>query len=673
MNSKIIRLTLGFVLAALPVFLAGCGSGSSGTTSSSSLQDGNVNLMVSDASTEDWATIGVKILSISLIPQNGGANVNVYTAAETTAPMINLVQLDQLGEILGNTSVPVGTYTGAVVTISGDPTDIQLTSSADPSAAFLTLGTATTTIPSSQIQVQNATGTAPNLTVAVIVNFVSTLVVTANTTNSLDLEFDLAHPAFLVGHMPVSGGGTTIWAVNFNGANNGPNGPLHHHPIPDITKFLLRDIYGTVTSVNSDGSLTITRDFPAEPASATATGESVASTSHTIQILPDSVNGTLFYDVDTKTNQTITSYSAVSGDLPVGEFVRVTARYQTGGTLVAVRTWASSTFGDIYVSPEGHVLHVNASTDTITVENEIGAGVPLAVTNNTVFYSGSTQISTTGAGIAFLANLERGFKIHASVVDPLAVPLVAQTINVEIARFDGTISAANANGFTYTRNFSTRADDYVVTLPYISASTANGSDPITGNKITGFKWWNFTFPTLVNSDAAGGTDATPINNFISATNGGITSTVSFGGTASPVTASGESYATWADPAAATGWSVPWTVLDPTALQLGTAATGYVNGTPNGTFTMTVPGGTKAVTVDMSTVSGSAVLVYQVARSGNVVTVTPVDITTSAGQAAVTAGLVATTPVEVYGIPQANGTVTGYVVFFYTGVKPTAVD
>ena len=107
------------------------------------------------------------------------------------------------------------------------------------------------------------------------VNFVSPLVVTASSTNSLDLEFDLSHPAFLVGHMPPAGFGSPVWALNFNG-------PIRHHPIRDITKFLLRDIYGTVTSVNSDGSLTITRDFPVEPAAATATSETAISTTHTL-------------------------------------------------------------------------------------------------------------------------------------------------------------------------------------------------------------------------------------------------------------------------------------------------------------------------------------------------------------------------------------------------------
>ena len=33
------------------------------------------------------------------------------------------------------------------------------------------------------------------------------------------------------------------------------------------------------------------------------------------------------------------------------------------------------------------------------------------------------------------------------------------------------------------------------------SSSANGNDPATGNPITGFKWWSFTFPTVVDSGA----------------------------------------------------------------------------------------------------------------------------------------------------------------------------
>ncbi len=62
-------------------------------------------------------------------------------------------------------------------------------------------------------------------------------------------------------------------------------------------------------------------------------------------------------------------------------------------------------------------------------------------------------------------------------------------------------------------------DDYSVTLSYIAAATANGNDPATGNAISGYKWWNFAFPTVVDSGASAVAD------FVAATNG----TASFGG------------------------------------------------------------------------------------------------------------------------------------------------
>jgi hypothetical protein len=613
-------------------------------------------MMVSDASTEDWATIGVKILSISLKPQGGSAPVSVYTAP-SPVPTTNLVQLDQLGEILGNASVPVGTYTGAILTVSGNPADILLMASANPEAGFA--GTAGATIPPTQIQVQGTTGSAGSLTVPVNVTFDSPLVVTANQSNALDLEFDLSHPAFLVAHVPPAAG-MTIWAVNFRD-------PVRHHPLPDITRLVLRHTYGTVTSVASNNaSITITKDFPVEPPTNPETA--IAST-HSLSILADAANGTIFYDVDAKTSATIKDFSTLAMSLP-NRFVRVAARYQSDGSLVAVRIWASSTFNSVWISPEGHVLHVNTGTNVITVENEDGKGIPLTVDANTQFFfrtpwNAVADTTPIGTGPAFLAakNLVRGFKVHASVVDPLASPLVAQTVDIEIARYDGVISLSNLNNFTYTRNFFLINDNYSVILPYISQGSANGKDPLTGAPITGFKWWNFTFPTLVNSGS------TAISSFVSATNGGV----NFGNSLT-FSAWGESFATWGDPNNLTGWDAPWTVLVPTPVPLGTAATGYVNGSPTGSFTMTIPGGTLAVPVDLTTTSGSGTLVYQVDRTGLIVTVSPVDITTTAGQATLTTNLIAATPVKVFGVPQADGSIKAYVVAYFTGaIKPTAAN
>ncbi len=225
-------------------------------------------MLVSDDPAEDWAAVDVKVLSIALVPQGGGTPVTVYTAP-SPAPSVNLVQLDQLGEILGNVSVPAGTYTGAVITISGNPGDVALVVSANPESGFD--GTAGATIPSSQIQIMGAKGSAGSLTVPVTVNLQAPLVVTAGQNNALDLEFNLAHPAFIVDHVPPSG--APFWAVNFKGC-------LRHHPIADITALVLRHTYGTVTGVASDNSsITIMRDFavrpPTTPETAITTNQSL--------------------------------------------------------------------------------------------------------------------------------------------------------------------------------------------------------------------------------------------------------------------------------------------------------------------------------------------------------------------------------------------------------------
>ncbi|MGA2861210.1 MAG: DUF4382 domain-containing protein [Steroidobacteraceae bacterium] len=637
---------------ALAAAVAACGGGGSDLSSMGSsgamIQSASVPLIVSDASSDDWALVGVQVLSIALVPQGGGDNVTVFTAS-SDAPYLNLEQLDNLGEILGNVSVPVGTYTGAVVTVGGNPGDVLLTVAADPEAGFA--GVAGSSIPSAAIQIQHTIGSGSNLTVPIDVNFDSPLVVNSSGTPNaaLDLEFDLSHPAFIVGHQP-PGAGTTLWAINFNG-------PVRRHPIADITRLVLRHMYGNVMTVASDGSsITITKDYPLLPV---ASPETAVASTQQLTILVDATNGTLFYDVDAKTSTTITSFSSETN--LAGKYVRIAARYQQNGTLVATRIWASNTFNDVWLSPEGHVLHANTTNQTITVANESGVPVLLQIDANTQFYfrqpwSAVADATPIGTGTAFLdaGDLVRGFKVHASVVDPLATPLVAQSIDIETAAYSGAISMANATGFTYTRDYPHVSDDYVVTLDYISPSSANGDDS-NGNPIMGFKYWNFAFPTLLTDGSMAVTD------FIAATSG----MVSFGGSAQPVAVVGLSAASWADPANPTGWSAPWTVLAPVPLPLALVATGIAGNA----FSIAVANGTQPVTVDFNDTSGSATLVYQVDRVGNIVTVSSVDITTSSGLTTFTNALTAGTPVKVYGIAQSDGTLKGYVVIYFTGVAP----
>ncbi len=620
-------LLCGLVAAGL----VACGGGSSGNSGLASTQQfGTVPLVVSDASSDDWATVGVRILSIALVPQGGGADVTVYTAA-SPAPYVNLEQLDQIGEILGNVSVPVGTYTGAVITVGGNPGDVQLVTSADPEAGFA--AAASTPINTADIQIQHTQGSSGNLTVPIDVNFVSPLSITTTSSNGLDLEFDLSHPAFIIAHQP-PGSGTLLWAVNFTG-------PVRHHPIADITRLVLRHLYGTVTSVASDGSsISVNKDYPTLPV---ASPQTEITSTQSLNILVDSTNGTLFYDLDTGTSSTITSFSGISA-LTGGEYLRVAARYQENGTLVATRVWASSNFNNVWLSPEGHVQDVDAGSGIITVMNEAGMPVELAVNDATQFYfQNGTAVIGTGPAFLTADNLVRGFKIHASV-NPLstASPMVAQTIDIETAAYSGEISNADTASFSYTHDYVRSMDDYTMSLDYISASSANGTDA-SGNPIMGFKWWNFAFPTLI-TDGSGA-----INAFVSAT---TTSLAAYGAT----------YATWADPANPGGWSAPMAVLEPTPLPLATVTSPLAANA----FSAATLSPSATYTVDIDSTSGQATLVYQVDRENNIVTVSPIDITTATGLSTLSNALVNGALVKVYAVPQPNGSLQAYVLMYYTG-------
>ncbi len=637
------RIALAAAGLGLLAFSLACGgSGSTSGTSTTPAPQGTVNLTLSDASTEDWATIGVKILGVTLTPQGGGTPVTIYTAP-ATPPMINLCELDQLSELLGNMSVPAGTYTKATLTIAANPGDVTLITAANPSAGFPVAGG--TSIDPADIQIQGVSGTAPDLTTSVDVKLAAPLVVAAGQSDGLDFEFDLSHPAFLVDH--VTNAGTVIWSVDFNG-------PVRHRPHYDLTRLVLREMKGQVTSVAADGSsLTLTKECEVFPVP--TSGPAPISTLQSLTFKADATNGTLFYDLDAHTATVIHDFSALAASL-VSKQVRITARYQADGSLVAVRVWASSSWPKVWISPEGHVDHVDAANGILYVDDENGKMVPVAVNGSTEFFfrtpaKGLADATPIGTGTAFLANLKRGFKVHVGVDDPLASSLTASTVDIEIARFDGIISGADASQFTYTRSFATAADDYTATLPYIATSTPNGKDA-NGTSILGFKWWNFAYPTLVDS----GTSAIP--DFVSAVGGGA----NFGGTVGAVKAWGMSYATWGDPANTTGWSAEWSILEPTALPKGTVASPWTPGNGGGSFGLSVAGGTNTVPVDLSTVAGSATLVYDVAVSaGGTITVTPVDITTSAGQSLLATYLVDGTSVRAYGIPQPDGSIKAYAI------------
>jgi hypothetical protein len=638
--------------AALVLGLA-CSSSSSSTDAPQPAPAGTVAFSVSDASTEDWAVIGVKLLGVTLTPQGGGIPTTVYTTP-AQVPVLNLVQLDNLSEVLGSIPVPAGTYTKATLTLGANPGDVTLVAANNPSSTFT--GTPGAAIPAADIQIKGAQGGQGSLTTAVTVTLAQPLVVTAGQSANMDVEFNLSHPAFIVDHEPAAGG--VIWTVNFNGT-------VRHRLVVAPEQMVLRHLYGTVTQVASGGgSLTLTRDLPTLPPTSP---ENATAIPQVLTLTPDTTYGTILYDLDAATQTTVSSFSGAN---LAGRYIRSVARFQPDRTLVAVRLWTSKYFNNLWASPEGHVDHVvlGSATSSYYLYVETGNGTPaqVQINNETQFFfrtpaNAQADATPLATGTGFLDNggIVRGFKVHVSAVDPTAADLVAQSVDIETAAFSGYLSNVTASGFTDTRNYLRATDDYIAALGYVPATTPDGNDS-SGNPILGFKWWYDTLPTLADTGSGAITDFTTVT----------AASVDFGGSVGMIKVWGDSVAlpALAASGAWAGWNARWTILEPVRLPKGAVVGPYTASSSGGSFTMTVKGGGNVpVTVDLSSAAGAATLVYQIdvdLKTG-IYTVTPVDITTPAGVAALTTNLAATDPVVVYGVPQADGSIKAYTVEFTT--------
>jgi Domain of unknown function (DUF5666) len=172
-----------------------------------------------------------------------------------------------------------------------------------------------------------------------------------------------------------------------------------------LSRLVLRHTYGDVAAISADNSsITITKEFPTEPA---INPQTAVPGRQSLQILADATNGTLLYDVDAKTKTVITNFAAEAS--MVGKYVRIAARYQKDGTLVATRIWTSTQFNNVWISPEGHVLHVDASNDVIKVTNKSGSSVALTIDANTQFSFRQPQNPVAdgtpiGTGTSFITN-----------------------------------------------------------------------------------------------------------------------------------------------------------------------------------------------------------------------------------------------------------------------------
>jgi hypothetical protein len=590
-------------IVSLALALA-CGGGGSNSLARPVTDTGTVGFLVQDATSETWSSVNVIIRKASLVlaSDKEAANpVEIYDGSQDATP-VNLLQLDTLQELLGQVDgVPAGTYDHLLLEVDGQPSDITLVPAPDAAS-----GAATQAIPASQIIVNGKHDPSnPTWMVLPSIKLSQDLVVTQGSAGAVAVDFDLSSPAFIVEHDTTSA--TPLYVVDF-----GASGVFRHAPAAALDAHYLHHHRGTVASVASDASsFTLTTDH---------------GKTFTIHAGSAAVP-TCFYDLDQAPVSALSSNNVPSTLVP-GLDVACSARYQDDGSLVAVRVWYTAAAGTLPSwTPEGHVAKVDAANGILYVLDPSGNAVPYTISQTTRwFWKGdpSTDISG-GQGLAFLPNVDRYFKVHVTVADPSATPLAAASVDIQRAFAEGTLTSADASGFSYARTWG----DGTVSRHALGFSGT-------------FSFWDFTFPSSASSD-------------LTAFQAEATSGIILDTSEQEYLPFGESSLGYA------GGSEVWDAQDlifmPTAIS--SHAQDVVVAYAGGAMTVKAKDkGAVGVAVTLDATPGDQPLVTLYARSGSAVAVTPLDSTQWAKN------LTKGAEVRVYGVPDGKGHLKAYYINIY---------
>ncbi|HEY3270254.1 MAG TPA: DUF4382 domain-containing protein [Geothrix sp.] len=376
----VLALPLGLTALALSV---ACGGGSSASSTPSPTPMGTASIILTDAPSDQWSAIEVVVTQVAFL--NKADHTKEVVAFQGASAKINLVDLDSVGELLASAQIPAGTYDALRITI--DPASVNLVK-ADG-----------TVVSGSRIHMLGS---------SVLVGLSTDLVVTANGSNAVQLDFDLAHPLFLV-QLPDGS-----WAMNLQ-VKHRPNA----NGMMGMAQMMFRHRKGTVASVGASSFVFHT------------------DSGNDLTVNVDA--GSWFFDADAK------ALGSLAG-LAAGKYALVSLRMQPDGSLWAVRVWYSASALSPW-TPEGHLYGVDRVNNRLLVSTNTGAPRAIAIDSDTAF-TYRTSLSL-GTGPATLANLWSGFKVQVQVKDPLATPMHAQSVNIQRAVDGGQISVADATQFTY--------------------------------------------------------------------------------------------------------------------------------------------------------------------------------------------------------------------------------
>ena len=438
MNRLIRDLSLSFLaVAAVAGFglVTSCnitGGGASGAT-------GSLNLLVTDAPTDDWEEVTVVLKSFSLYNRDGQSWENVWTAAPDNpdAGKVNLVDLSGVALLLGQATIPVGTYHRLKLVIDTDPATMKLVDD---------LG--------NQVDPGQITVVDPSRRGVIQIDLSPAITVVEGTVTNLQVDFDLAHPLSI---------------VNLDGRVI-LNLQLRHKRLPQILRHIqfARSI-GDLTAADAGGG-----SFSIKTIQATE--------------LTFGVNGdTIYVDADAHQPGSFTGLVALVGQ----GAALVASNMNSDGTLYARRVWYAASVDALpRFSPEGLVRRVGDNWIRILkkrTQTTASFRHSCDWNSDTVFVDENTVWTfrdgiPMGTGTAVLQHIRRGFRVEVTFVDVNAAPRVAAAINVISAHEEGVITDVTETDIAFGW-----WDHQARVVPYSAVAEH------------GFAWWYFGLPSSASS------------------------------------------------------------------------------------------------------------------------------------------------------------------------------
>ena len=402
------------------------GGGASGAT-------GRLNVLLTDGPTDDWQEVTVVLKSLSLHRRDGNSWEDVWTAdpANPASGTINLVDLSGVAEILKAATIPVGTYNLMKIVINTDPATMTLVDDQD------------NTIDPANITVVDHSGKGE-----IKVDLNPALTITEGSTETLLVDFDLAHPLSIVNL-----DGKVVISLK-----------VRHKALPrHLNSLQFARTLGDITAADGAGF----------------TIKNLQESDLTFGVTAN----TIYINADTNQAGTLTGLSGLVG---TGAAL-VASNMNSDGSLYARRVWYATSIGTLpQFTPEGLVRRVGANwlsilkkkTETLSTGNRHHR---CDWNSETVFVDENTtwtfQDIAMGMGPSILRAIARGFRVEVTFVDAAASPKVAASINVHSAHAEGLVTNATSDNFTFGRRDHTR------TMVY------------SGLTDHGFGWWFYGLPS----------------------------------------------------------------------------------------------------------------------------------------------------------------------------------